>query len=132
MINSRSPKATYLPLLFIGIAAALFSSVALTAAPIAGWFRSSFQVSEPAEASGTLAEDPAGAGQARSSGAKCAECGVIESMRRLAPVGNAPAVYEIIVRMRDGSARVNSQASPAMWRTGERIMLLGGENLPVR
>ena len=122
------PKVTHLPLLYVGIAAALFSTVALTAAPVAEWFRSSFQSSETADA---LAEDAARAGQARSR-AKCAECGVIESMRKLAPVGNSPAHYEIIVRMRDGSARVNSQASPATWRTGERIMLLGGENLPVK
>ena len=128
MIHSHPPKATYLPLLYTGIVAAIFSTVALAAAPVAEWFRGSFPASETTE---VLAEDPADAGRARSK-TKCAECGVIESMRRLAPVGNSPAVYEIIVRMRDGSARVNSQASPATWRTGERILLLGGENLPVK
>jgi len=122
-----------LPALITGIAAILFSTVAMTKAPIAGWSSASFagsdEISTPQQLHETLAVQPAispsGAHKARMK-PKCNECGVIESMRRLTPEGNSPAIYEIKVRMRDGSTRVNREANPANWRPGEHILLLGG------
>lgn len=72
----------------------------------------------------------------------CAECGRIASTRRIeAP--DAPAevnaagtagvieaklarAYEITIRLKDGSMRVVTDAHPANWRPGERVILIGG------
>ncbi len=58
--------------------------------------------------------------------ARCMTCGVIESIRRLEPVGALPAAYEFTVRLRDGSTRISSSATQDKWRSGDRIMLMGG------
>ena len=55
---------------------------------------------------------------------------MIESTRRIAPVGSAPAVFEITVRLGDGTTRVLSDASPASWRPGERTILIEGWTKP--
>ena len=57
---------------------------------------------------------------------RCDECGEIKSMRQVASAGNLPPTYEITVRMRDGSIRVHHDPSPADWRPGDRIKLIGG------
>ena len=54
----------------------------------------------------------------------CAECGVIQAIRRVDAVDGHPPTYEITIRLRDGSLRTNSNASPGSWRTGDRIMLI--------
>ena len=56
----------------------------------------------------------------------CDSCGVVESVRRLEPVGDLPASYEMNVRLRDGSIRTSNIANTARWRAGDRIMLIGG------
>ncbi len=79
--------------------------------------------------------------------ANCEQCGVVASMRELRPAEGAveprgkpelikaslqaTAVeptrrYEVTVRMQDGSRRVFVHASPANWRAGERLILIGG------
>lgn len=58
--------------------------------------------------------------------ARCMACGVIESIRRLEPVGALPAAYEFTVRLRDGSTRISSSATQDKWRSGDRVMLMGG------
>jgi hypothetical protein len=58
--------------------------------------------------------------------AKCETCGVIETIRRLEAVGDSPAGYEFIVRLRDGSARTSRVATFSKWKAGDRIMLIGG------
>ncbi len=62
-------------------------------------------------------------GRRRSS---CDSCGVVESVRRLEPVGDTPVTYEFTVRLRDGSIRTSSIANTARWHAGDRIMLIGG------
>jgi hypothetical protein len=82
---------------------------------------------------------------------KCPECGVVESTReieqrseRLAegidPVaaggmtrvgrneipGKSTHMYEVTVRMMDGSRRVFTDANLVNWRAGERVILIGG------
>jgi outer membrane lipoprotein SlyB len=80
---------------------------------------------------------------------RCAECGVIVSMREIVghdddsspgAAGGAAAVdrdetrvesamsHEIVVRMADGSRRVINHASPASWRPGERVIVINGTN----
>lgn len=56
----------------------------------------------------------------------CEVCGIVDSMRDVPAQGDRPARHEITVRLRDGSMRVNENATPGNWRKGDRIMLLGG------
>lgn len=74
---------------------------------------------------------PEGAGKARIR-SRCQGCGVVESIRRVEPVGNEPAGYEFTIRLRDGSTRVTSDATPAQWRIGDSIMLIGGARIPAQ
>jgi hypothetical protein len=85
-------------------------------------------------------------GEARANG-RCAECGVVVSTREidargegagLAASGGAVAGnhdelrvtsarrYEITIRMADRSSRVLNQSSPASWRPGEHVIVIGG------
>ena len=57
---------------------------------------------------------------------------VIQSARRVAAHGNAPAAYEITVRMGDGSTHVLNDASPASWRPGEHTIVIPGGTQSVR
>ena len=134
-MNTQTTNSMHVPLLIAGIAAILFSTVAMAIVPIIGWFQSSFEGFDGSSAQEQLPETlaaplsvaPSGTGKARVK-ARCDECGVIESMRRVAAVGHAPAIYEITVRLGDGSTHVLSDASPANWRPGERFNLIGGGN----
>jgi len=86
--------------------------------------------------------------RARAKG-RCAECGVIVSIGKMAmhedEFGSGAATglragnrdesqlksarrYDINVRMADGSSHVVSHASPANWRTGERVIIIAGAN----
>jgi hypothetical protein len=88
---------------------------------------------------------------------RCLKCGVVESVRQIdlsaevvgqdtvdvkptqgvsggvpggtvaarAAVGN---LYEIRVRLRDGSTTVLKEASPRMWRLGDRVLVIGRSN----
>lgn len=82
---------------------------------------------------------------------KCAECGLIVSMREITgndggfhrtaasviTVGNqvqapvkVPRRYEITIRMADGSSRVIGHDNPASWRPGERVIVIAGASRP--
>lgn len=52
--------------------------------------------------------------------------GVVEAIRRIEHGGLTPASFEFTVRMRDGSARISTTASAGNWRSGDRILLIGG------
>lgn len=122
-----------MPPLIACVAAILFSTVAMTMVPLMGWRHSSSESLDQMSAQEQMPETPAamltrsGAGRARVK-ARCEECGVIESMRRVAPEGISPSIYEITVRLGDGSTDVFSDATPANWRPGERIILIGGRS----
>ncbi len=117
----------------------LFSSAGI--AHIAGW--------NPALDSDTSSD----AGDVQVPGAlpavkvKCAECGVIVSMREIelsndstgfditgkAAAGDLNSTqakstksHELTIRLADGSIRVISEANPARWRLGERVVVIGG------
>ena len=67
----------------------------------------------------------------RSQRARCEECGVVSTSRRLARSDGEMAVvaateYEVTVRMHDGSIRTFVEASSVRWRSGERIILIDG------
>ena len=128
-MNMHIPKSMQLPALITGVAAILFSTVAMTKGPLSGYSRTAF-----ASLDGISAPEPSPEASVRPAHKarvkpKCSECGVIESMRRVPPEGDSPAIYEIKVRMRDGSIRVNRDPNPANWRPGEHIILLGANQL---
>ena len=132
-MNMQISKSRLAPYLFAGIAAVLLSSVAMAIVPVTGWFKASREgadgISTPEQPADTLAlpaaATPPGTGVSRSK-ARCEECGVIESTRRVDPAGSSPAVYEITVRLANGSTRVLSDVSPANWRPGERTIFIDG------
>lgn len=101
---------------FTFVAAALvFSSVATASVPSA-WLNG------PAPAADEQVVAPT-----RSNGASW---GVVEAIRRVEHGGSLPATFEFTVRLRDGSTRISSTASASKWRSGDRIMLLGGAATP--
>jgi hypothetical protein len=61
---------------------------------------------------------------------RCQACGVVESIRALAPVAGLPATYELNVRLRDGSLRTSSMNGKGSWRVGDHILLVGGSARP--
>lgn len=72
--------------------------------------------------------------------AKCPQCGVIVTVREIVPADTEAAgaqsgsqqkkltrQQEVTVRMRDGSLHVFRQASPSIWRVGERMMIINSD-----
>ena len=108
------------------IVAALVCATVGVAAQQGNWLRSTRGVAstehEPVARLTAPVTDAAKA-QARR---RCDTCGVVESIRRVEPVGDAPGSYEFTVRLRDGSARTSHDANASRWRTGDRVMLIGG------
>ena len=93
----------------------------------------------------------------RRSRARCAECGIVESMRQTERTGGVggqvtAAVkvaggvfervtanviasnaipgknYEITIRFRDGSTTVFNETSPRTWRLGSQVIVIGGSS----
>ena len=62
--------------------------------------------------------------------ARCAVCGVVESIDALEPVADRPQEFEFTVRLRDRSARVSRTVGRAKWHVGDRIVLMGGGGAP--
>ena len=158
-MNTQANKSRYLPLLIAGIAVILSSTVGIAA--IIGWLPAAtdgsgdilalddLPVASAKPVAGTAQAAPGQvAGEARAKG-RCAECGVIVSMREidardedagLDASGGAVARnqdelrvtsarrYEITIRMADRSSRVINHASPASWRPGERVIVIDGAN----
>ena len=146
-MNTQANKPLHLPLLFGGIAAILVSSIAIGSLTIsAPGFNG---VSAPAEPPERAAAPVVAAPGARAY--RCAECGVIASIRKIeAPdektgvnasgrsaaggeiEGKPGRIYEINIRLQDGSMRVINDVNPATWRPGERVTLIGGMQQPGR
>lgn len=73
---------------------------------------------------------------------KCAGCGVIVSMREIELRDDSTGFdvaghqdetrvkstksHELTIRLADGSSRVITEASPARWRLGERVIVIDG------
>jgi hypothetical protein len=120
-----------------GLAAIVLGAAAITA--LVDW--SPALAEHPAVA---LASAPAPAAKAR-----CVECGVIVSKREIDTASgevspkssvnsdpnssrNSSLRYEFTVRMGDGSSRVFDDVSPANWRDGERVTIIGGASRAMR
>lgn len=160
-MNAQASRFPYLPLLIINFPAILFCAGGL--AVIWGWLPAPVTVSgdiSPREYLPAAWAQPVVAtalaaprqeemqGKARA-GKKCAECGVIVSMRAIeghdddsgpGAAGGTTAggrddvrvrsikSHEITVRLADGSNRVIRDANPARWRPGERMIIIDGAN----
>jgi hypothetical protein len=78
---------------------------------------------------------PAATSRGRS---RCPECGVVQSMRTIESTGeDAPeavmkTVYEVTVRLRDGTTTVFTAAVPRDWRPGSRVIVIAGAEASVR
>jgi hypothetical protein len=114
---------THVPLLIATLAAVLLSAASLVVASVVGWLpdQAAAAVSHPAGAAGSAGVRAT---------AKCAECGFVASVRRVAARGNAPATDEITIRLRDGSTHVHTEAAPNGWRRGQRVVFIAGERPP--
>ena len=110
-IHHAAAARGVLRVLIAGIAVFVFSAAGL--ARMMGWGAS------PAADSGDIRVLERTAAAA---GPRCPECGVIVLVQE----------NEISVRMADGSSQVIDDASPASWRTGERVMIIGGVKPPSR
>ena len=142
-MNAQAKKFLHLPLLAGGIAAIVISGIAIVSlASTSGIRNESAAFAEPMQ----VAMAPAGAA-AVSRTYRCAECGVIQSTRKIeardewagayapartaagrrAGIGETPAHnYEITIRLQDGSLRVITDAHSAEWRPGEAVTLIAG------
>ena len=52
---------------------------------------------------------------------RCPECGVIESVREIAP----DRLYVVTVRFRDGTTTMFDAANPRTWRLGSPVSVIG-------
>ncbi len=140
-MNTQANKALHLPKLVGGIAAILVSGIAIASLAISVQGTDGFVApAEPPEAAvgRSVATPPARIH-------RCAECGVIESTREIKASDETSGVnasgqiaaggeiqpksarkYEITIRLKDGSMRVITDASPANWRQGERVTFIAG------
>lgn len=142
-MNAQVKRLLHLPALAGGIAAILVSGIVIASLPFSGQ-----------ESNGAVA--PAAAPEAAALPAlatpvsrvrRCAECGVIASVREIEAADDKAAVatpgagaagtrgaieakphtiHEITIRMQDGSMRVITDAKPAKWRRGEPVTIIAG------
>lgn len=120
--------------LALAVAAVAYSTVAMAALP-ASWLHhaaAEAQVALPTSAIVPSLLQDAVIAKARARRSGCASCGVIETIRRIEPAGDLPAAFEFTVRLRDGSLRISSSATQDKWRSGDRIMFIGGIAPPIR
>ena len=158
-MDMQADKFRYLPLLMAGIAVILSSTAGIAA--VMRWLPAPTEISTATVVPVSLTSESAnlvtatgrtdsmpaeGAARTR---IRCAECGVIVSMREMAghdedsSPGTAGEVtannpdeararaatrHEIIIRLTDGSSRVINHASAASWRPGERVIVIDGAN----
>ena len=110
----------------------VFSTVAMANVPITAWLDGAPEHAQrlvPAQEPAPETAAPVGERAVKARGrTRCAACGVVQTIRRVDAAGVMPASYEFTVRLRDGSTRVIPDASQAIWRAGDSIMLIGGAN----
>ena len=148
-METHSDKSAYAALLITGLAIVLFSTAGI--ARMMGWGMNLTEESGELVAPDQISPDPP-AGKTRTR-PRCPECGVVVSVREVegaiedtgpgaAGAGKAGSRggiqvkvsrhYEMVVRMADGAIRVIDHASPARWRTGERLIVIAGTDGPPR
>ena len=124
-VQISQPMRLPLPLLIGGLVALVFSTAAMTYASVADWASVLPRAAPGNSVQANLSDVSEAQVDAET---RCRECGVIESVRRATPISSPIAMYEIRVRLGDGSTRVVHDPSPAAWRPGERMILIGGRD----
>jgi len=148
-MNSATNKPPHLLLWLGGVAAILVSAIAIGSMAISAPGAGAVLARSQSPDAITAAAETAPVARAY----RCAECGVIESTRKVeafdertggdAPFRNAASnlgereaqpgrIYEITIRLQDGSKRIVKDAHPANWRQGERVTLIAGLERPAR
>lgn len=112
------------------LAAVLCSALAVVSMP-ASWLRAPIETLAPTAEAQPPAETAmlalvAGPDASARTRTSCGTCGMVEHVRRIDNGEGVPATFEISIRMRDGSTRASTHASADSWRSGDRIMLIGG------
>lgn len=139
MNTTHTTAPRRLPVMGLGLAGLLLAGTAIASLAIsAQGFDGVFSAPTPPKA----AAPPAATALSAS---RCAECGVIESTRRIEELyedagvsatgrsaAGSPDRYEakrggsyvITIRLRDGTWRTITDANAASWRPGERVILI--------
>ena len=142
-MTTQANKPLHLPKLVGGIAAILVSGIAIASLTISAQGIDGFVA--PAVPPKAATASAIAAPRARDYW--CPDCGVIVSTRqieapdekrgvgasgRIAAGGEIEGMrtrnYEITIRLQDGSTRVITDAHPARWRQGERVIIIAGVN----
>jgi hypothetical protein len=116
-----------LPLL---VAGAVFATCALAGVP-GGWLVAADDAAgspSPVAMQETQAiePDPVEAAGDKKARARCASCSTVVAIRRIEAEGGQPEAFDFTVRLPDGTLRTRRTDTAGNWRTGERIILLGG------
>jgi hypothetical protein len=144
-MNAQAFKFLRLPPLVWGTGAVLVSGIAIASLAFSGQGFNGVDV--PAGAPEVAAVQTGAAPASRRY--RCAECGVIMSVREVNAFGEPAEIdapsriaagtggaagaksrgsYEITVRLRNGSTRVITDAKPARWTRGEPVTIIAGVN----
>lgn len=153
-MRAHVSQVAQLPLLIVGIAAVLLVTSGIAA--VMAWTPADADGAGGAIASDAVAANPGGSADderevpaARPENdarlrAKCAECGMVESIReiersaegvdagavtaggRTVQPGDPTGIREVTVRMKNGSSRVFTDATSAHWRPGQRMIVIVG------
>lgn len=149
----KNPLVSLVPLLVAWVAVVVFGSASVahmldgrsgsprSDAGLAGAALAPAPAKSPGIASAEAAVALSDAGRVRATPdtkPRCAECGVVESMRevdaagggidRRGGTGTLPAKpakrYELTLRMRDGSRHIIASAGQGGWKVGERVIAI--------
>ena len=118
-MKMQANRPRHLRMLVGGVAAILVSGIAIGSLAISD---PRIQGNAPGELSESATASPVASPRNRAD--RCAECGVIESLREIE--GIPLRSYEITIRMQDGSMLVITDPNPAKWRHGERVTIMAG------
>jgi hypothetical protein len=158
-MRTQADQVPSLPLLIGGIVAILLGTSGFAA--VKAWMPASTNESGVVFVQDELPAPPVGRGGALAPlvpapregdtrpAVKCAQCGVIASMREIQQPaaaidpgtaggtarhgrsdlpGELTRSYEVTVRMNDGSSHVFMDSKPAHWRSGQRVILVEGKS----
>jgi hypothetical protein len=132
-MNTRSPYFALLPQFAGGVAALLCGTAVLAFLPYATWFDFEPMPGNAASVPDLTQPDKSGVADPEPAAPvvspermrpKCPECGVVDSVRNVNAEDDGSPRFEITVRLRDGSTRVNRVTDPTQWRVGERITFI--------
>ncbi len=133
-MNSRVNKLLQVPLLLGSIAATVVGGIAIASLAILA--QGANDAPAPEEAPAALVAPATAEPSIRNY--RCADCGIIESMREIDAPGRIDTEsrggiearplrnYEITIRLQDGSMRVIRDPKPARWRHGESVTVIAG------